>query len=427
MMHAQSLPWHDPLSLAASVEERYWVLLLAGAGRPGSGRYSILAHGLRERLLPDRWESLEKSLSANHSTWEQAWFGYLGYGLKNQLEALPGDAPSFIDMPDACLLSFDNIYVFDHTQHSLCRYHRQAGTPPLAPSPLPKAAPPPVRLLSSNMRRDEYLRHVRDCITRIHAGELYQANITRKFYGEFADPPPPFALFCRLHEASPADYSAFLRLDDAYALSSSPELFLEIEADGTMRSRPIKGSAPRSSDAAQDSTNRTELMASSKNRAENLMIVDLVRNDLARACLPGTVQAPSLFEITSHRTIHHLSSLVTGRKQPDCSTLRAVMHCFPPGSMTGAPKVRAMQLCSEWEKQGRGIYSGAIGWFGGDGSAQLSVVIRTLLLRQHRFEFQAGGGIVADSTPESEWAEMLDKCMGIAAAIGLDRGRIEAL
>ena len=216
---------------------------------------------------------------------------------------------------------------------------------------------------------------------------------------------------------SPASYSAFMRLDDTYILSSSPELFLHADAAGHIHTRPIKGSAPRFQDEGQDRQSRDALTASAKDQAENLMIVDLMRNDLSRSCLPGSVRAEKLFEVTSHATIHHMSSMVTGIKRPECSTLDAVKACFPPGSMTGAPKIKAMDLCSRMEEIERGIYSGALGWFGGDGSCELSVVIRTLIMNGKNFEFQAGGGIVADSTPQGELDELIEKSRGIFTAL----------
>jgi anthranilate/para-aminobenzoate synthase component I len=151
-----------------------------------------------------------------------------------------------------------------------------------------------------------------------------------------------------------------------------------------------------------------------------------MRNDLSRACVPGSVVTESLFDVTTHATIHHMSSTVTGRKRPDCTTLEAVQCCFPPGSMTGAPKITAMNLCSRMEELERGVYSGAIGWFGGDGSGELSVVIRTLLLQGDKFEFQVGGGIVADSTPEGEFKEIIDKSKGICSTLGISVDQLTA-
>ncbi len=204
-------------------------------------------------------------------------------------------------------------------------------------------------------------------------------------------------------------------------------MFLKIDADGRMAARPIKGTAPRHADPAQDEASREALAASGKDRAENLMIVDLMRNDFSRSSIPGSVKAERLFEVTSHTGIHHMASTVTGQKAPGLSTLEAIMHCFPPGSMTGAPKITAMNLCSALEQDARGVYGGAIGWLGGDGSAELSVVIRTLIVSGDRFEFQVGGGIVSDSAPQREWMETMDKSRGILKALGLPPEAIASL
>jgi para-aminobenzoate synthetase component 1 len=277
------------------------------------------------------------------------------------------------------------------------------------------------------MTRAQYEAKVAQIVRRIHAGELYQANLTRKFYGSFTDIPGSFALFERLCAASPAPYSAYIKAGDSAILSSSPERFLRIEPDGSVTTRPIKGSIGRSADASADAAAKQALAKSAKDRAENLMIVDLMRNDLARISIPGSVQVDGLFEITSHPHVHHMASTVSAHKEPHIPPLDVIKACFPPGSMTGAPKIRAIRLCTELERLERGVYSGALGWLGGDGSADLSVVIRTLILQGRRFEFQVGGGIVADSTPEGEWRETIVKARGIAGALGIPVERLEAL
>jgi anthranilate/para-aminobenzoate synthase component I len=202
-------------------------------------------------------------------------------------------------------------------------------------------------------------------------------------------------------------------------LSSSPESFLHITQEGTVSTRPIKGTARRSGDATADATIYHELANSTKNRAENLMIVDLMRHDLSHHCESGSIAVEDLFKITEHPHLYHMVSTVTGQKKPEASTLDLIQACFPPGSMTGAPKIAAIRWCQKMEQMQRGIYSGALGWIHSDGSADLSVVIRTLLLDGNRFEFQVGGGIVADSTPESEWEETLTKATGIASTLGI--------
>jgi para-aminobenzoate synthetase len=267
------------------------------------------------------------------------------------------------------------------------------------------------------MTKAEYLTRVQHILDAINRGDLYQANLTRKFYGSFATVPCPARLFMRLAHVSPAPYSALLKFGNRAIVSSSPERFLQLGEDGQVEARPIKGSAPRAADAGEDKDIRDALANNPKDRAENLMIVDLMRNDLARGCVIGSVRTEALFEVTTYATVHHMSSTISGQRRPDVTPLELVAQCFPPGSMTGAPKIHAMKLCSALEPRARGIYSGAIGWFGGDGAADLSVVIRTLVVDGERFEFQVGGGIVADSTPEGEWRETLTKARGLAAAL----------
>lgn len=414
----QSLPWNDPLTLAAGIDDSCFVLLYSGVKTNYSGRYSYLAFDLAETIEGQDFSSLAKKLSHDRAALDNAWFGYLGYSLKDSLEKLSPDAPGLLNLPKLCMMRFHTIYVFDHERQQITIWSDQANPRILKAQASIASAPFTVSELRSNMTRQSYLDKAAHVIERIRAGDLYQANLTRKFYGRFSKTPNAFQLFEALCRVSPAPYSAYIRINDTHILSSSPEQFLSINADGKVTTRPIKGTAPRHSDAAQDEKSRRALAESAKDRAENLMITDLMRNDLARSCMAGSIEVENLFEITSHATIHHMSSTVTGRKLAECDVLDVVSRSFPPGSMTGAPKIKAMRLCSDMEQLERGVYSGAIGWFGGDGSAELSVVIRTLLLQGSAFEFQVGGGIVADSTPTQELQELLDKSQGIAKALG---------
>lgn len=428
-MTAQSLPWVEPLTVAAGVRDLHWALFYSGAPAGYSGRHSYLACDVAERIVGNDFSMAEKKLSAGDNRFDNAWFGYLGYGLKDCLETLMPERPHWLTLPPLCLMRFHTIYAFDHEKKNITRW-----SAPDAPSPSPAIAGenkesviPPVTQLRSPMTKQEYLEKAAAIIERIRAGDLYQANLTRKFIGEFAEKPEAFSLFKKLCEVSPAPYSAFLKLGDISVLSSSPERFLSIDAEGSVAARPIKGTSARFDNREKDRASRDALAESAKDRAENLMIVDLMRNDLARACVPGSVQAGNLFEVTTHATIHHMSSTVTGKKRPECSALDVVKECFPPGSMTGAPKIRAMNLCAELESYARGIYSGAIGWFSGDGGCDLSVAIRTLVMQDKKFEFQVGGGIVADSTPQGEYEETIEKARGILRTLGISTEAIAAL
>jgi para-aminobenzoate synthetase component I len=287
--------------------------------------------------------------------------------------------------------------------------HAQAGTP----------TPPSIHSLKSNLSRAEYETIVSRTIEQIRAGNFYQANITRKFYGSFDHTPDSWQIFEALCAASPAPYSAYIRHGSVAVLSSSPECLLTVDSRGTMTTRPIKGSARRGTDETSDAAIRDALKASDKNHAENLMIVDLMRNDLSRVSEPQTVNVVEQSALYSYRTIHHLISTIQSKKLTHVGVYDAVRACFPAGSMTGAPKIAAIAWCEAQEKMERGLYSGAIGWFGGGNTCDLSVVIRTLIIDGECFEFQVGGGIVADSTPTDEWRETMTKARGIIAALGL--------
>lgn len=420
-MKPQSLPWAEPLELAAAIDQPCWVLLYSGCQTAYSGRYSYLACHLAETMEADDFSPLEKRLSGPPAAtpFDERWFGYLAYGLKNTLERLPEDRPGRFLLPRLCMMRFHHIYQFDHQLKALTLWS-DGDFSALSPTiPLQGYMPPRVESLDSSMSDEEYLEKVARVIALIREGQLYQSNLTRKYFGKLEQSPDYFGIFRCLCEASPAPYSAYIRLGDTHILSSSPEQFLSYTYDGYIETRPIKGTAPRCDDPAADHNSRDMLAGSEKDRAENLMIVDLMRNDLSHSCKPGSIGVDELFSVTTHATIHHMSSRVYGHKSNEISTMESIKACFPPGSMTGAPKIRAMALCSELETWDRGVYSGAIGWLDKDSSAELSVVIRTLIMNGAEFEFQVGGGIVADSTPESELREILHKSKGIIKALHL--------
>ncbi len=423
---AQSLPWREPLEAAQAVRADCFVLLYSGVQSGYSGRYSFLALEPLEVIQGDHFGQIAPHIRNDRPWHESAWFGYLGYGLKHDVEKLPADATDgWITCPGLWLTRFATLYRFDHDKRLIERYG-PAQAWEHEPSAMP-AAHAGIVEIHSPMSKTDYLSHVSSIIDAIHAGKLYQANLTRKFRGSFRAAPDSLHYFQKLCSVSPAPYSAYIKMGKTAILSSSPERFLTIDAQRNIETRPIKGSMGRGKNSEEDARAKRQLQESEKDRAENLMIVDLMRNDVSRCCESGSVKVEKLFEVTSHATVHHMSSTVTGKLQEGCSTLDAIASCFPPGSMTGAPKVRAMQLCTEKEMLARGIYSGALGWLGGDGSADFSVVIRTIIMQEDRFEFQVGGGIVADSTPESEWRETMVKARGVAAALEIGMEELEKL
>ncbi len=380
-----------------------YALLHSGMSNGAQGRYSYLAYDASEVIQADDFDALDAALKADPEGW---WCGYCGYGLKNSLESLTEDPPTPIAMPNLWMVKYETVLRYDH-QHERLEAIKGA-IPDLPKAPASLSFTPLVRNnASQSFDQETYHTIIRNTVDAIHAGDFYEANITQKYWGELADTPDILSTFHHLTAQAQTPYSALLHLDHETAiLSASPECFLTADTHGIITSRPIKGSAKRSALDAEDQQHRDALAQSEKNRAENLMIVDLIRNDFGRVCEPGSVAVDHLYTIESFETIHHMVSSISGQLKANASTLDAVKASFPPGSMTGAPKIAAMEWCSKQEPYARGVYSGALGWIAGDGSADLSVVIRTLILKGRQYEYQMGGAIVADSDPEDEWHEM---------------------
>lgn len=421
--------WKEPPAILPALHgEPDLICLYSAFSEAHTGRYSFIGWHRDAILSGDDWGILAPHLSADRPWHENAWFGWLGYGLRHATETLPHAGPSPIAHPALCMMRFSHLLRFDHHARHIEYYHNgSAGMQWQDPAPSTATTPPNVTSLTSNMSKESYLDKVKATIGRIHAGDFYQANITRKFNGTWDAEPDSVALFTQLCGVSPAPYSAYIRHGGDRIISSSPECFLCFDAAGSITARPIKGSAAKSEDPHRDETIRNALKESVKDHAENRMIVDLMRNDLSRVSKAGSVTVTENATIHSYATIHHLIPTIRASKREGIPTLQAVAQCFPPGSMTGAPKIAAMQWCALQEGQERDIYSGAIGWFAGDGSCDLSVVIRTLIIRGSHFEFQVGGGIVADSVPGQEWQETLTKARAIRTILGIPPEALEAL
>jgi para-aminobenzoate synthetase len=267
--------------------------------------------------------------------------------------------------------------------------------------------------------REQYLADILRCQSALRAGESYEVCLTDQIHTDAA--PDPWLLYKGLRRSNPAPFAAYLALGDVHVVSSSPERFLSVDRERKVMARPIKGTAPRSADPAQDEATRKELQDDEKTFAEHLMIVDLLRNDLGRVCEIDTVRVPELMVIEQYATVHQMISNVVGTLDGGRSAIDCVRACFPGGSMTGAPKLRTMEIIDDIEREARGVYSGAIGWFGLDGTCDLSIVIRTIVMRSSgaavKTTIGAGGAIVMQSDPQEEFDEILLKARAPMAAI----------
>jgi para-aminobenzoate synthetase component 1 len=271
--------------------------------------------------------------------------------------------------------------------------------------------------LRSSFTRDAYLAAVQRVRDYIFAGDIFQANLSQRFETPFAE--DPWTLYRRLRIRNAAPFAAFVDFPEAMILSASPERFLQADVGGRVETRPIKGTSPRGLGPEHDGALGVALTESAKDRAENLMIVDLMRNDLSRVCAPGSVRVPELFALERYATVHHLVSTVVGQLADGADALDLIRATFPGGSITGAPKVRAMDVIAELEPSQRGVYCGSVGYWSVTGALDTSIAIRTALARHGRLYFSAGGGIVADSQPEQEYRETLDKARGIIDVLAI--------
>jgi len=277
----------------------------------------------------------------------------------------------------------------------------------------------PALHLESNFRRDDYIRAIGRAKEYIAAGDIYQVNLSQRLSAPLAT--TPLDLYRRLSRENPSPFAAYFETPDGAVVGCSPERFLQVWGR-EVETRPIKGTRPRGATPEEDARLAAELLASEKDRAENVMIVDLERNDIGKVCEYGSVHVPELFALESYATVHHLVSTVRGRLRPECSALDCLRACFPGGSITGAPKVRSMEIIEELEPTRRGVYTGAIGYLSFSGDMDVNIVIRTAVVQNAAAYFQVGGAIVADSDPEAEYEETIDKCRAIAAALAAEAG-----
>jgi para-aminobenzoate synthetase component 1 len=361
--------------------------------------------------------------------------GYFGYDLARRLDRLPGpvraaEAGGEAELPEMALGLYDWAVVVDHRERrtrlvaaepaGLARWRDRLARPPAVERAGPSA---PFRVLGpirSNLTRDAYLAAIARIQQYLRDGDCYQVNLAQRFAAPAEGDAWP--AYRRLRALSPAPFSAYLDHPHGRILCASPERFLHLR-DGVVTTRPIKGTRPRGVDPATDRRLARTLRESPKDRAENLMIVDLLRNDLGKVCALGSVEVPELFAVERFAQVHHLVSTVCGRLAPGRTALDLLRAAFPGGSITGAPKRRAMEVIEELEPHRREVYCGAIGYLGFDGAMDTNVAIRTLVHSGRIARLWAGGGIVADSVAALEYQETLDKAGALLTILGELRAR----
>lgn len=357
--------------------------------------------------------------------------GYFAYDLGRLLETLPATTADE-GLPDLDVALYDWVLAADHLSGrnwlvatGLPSGSESAGAARLAAVQTGLACSPsilrddllPAPRLRSHVDKKAYLQAIRRAQDYIAAGDIYQVNLSHRLEGSWHGPTWP--LYERLRAVSPVPYGAYLALENCTILSASPERFLRVD-DGRVETRPIKGTRPRGVTADQDRVLAGDLQTSEKDRAENLMIVDLLRNDLGKVCRVGSVRVPQLFGLEGYANVWQLVSTITGELRPGLQAVDALQACFPGGSVTGCPKKRAMEIIEELEPVRRGIYCGAIGYLSFTGAMDTSIAIRTFVVTGNRLHLQVGGAIVADSRPEEEYAETLAKGQAGLWALGTE-------
>jgi para-aminobenzoate synthetase len=415
--------WIDPEQVFAAVAARYGRMfwLDGGGARAWSGRLSYLGwlepgetslildattrevrayDGRRGRIVGD---DIFDALQARPGT----WVGWFGYASRPDLPARVGAG----EIPDACWMRVSRYLLFDHEHGTVHR--RGVHSVPRADVP---AEPVQVLRPRSGWTRVQYDAAFSRVQQELRAGNSYEVNLT--YRTEVDSESDPVQVYLRLRAMNPAPYAGYLAHEGVTVLSSSPERFATIGSDRSIETRPIKGTTPRGADPAEDARLREELRTQPKFRAENLMVVDLLRNDLATVCEPGTVTVPDLMQVETYPSVHQLVTTIRGRLSPGISTLQAIRALFPGGSMTGAPKLRTMQIIASVEDTPRGVYSGALGRIGSDGSADLGIVIRTLVRIGTTYSLGTGGGVTVRSDASAEYAETTWKIDRLLRALG---------
>lgn len=444
----REIAYRDPALLMRRFARRKDVTLLDSAAQQGElGRYSYIAADPFETFtlaegegglaalarLDRRLKRWSLSPASELPPFQGGFAGYIAYEFARLLEPQIKARTPAPDIPPIALHAYDTVVAFDH-QARHC-WIVSTGFPETEPearllraeerlAEVEQLCLEPEASLSgdhvitgwqSNFTRSDYEAAIQRTIDYILAGDIFQANIAQRFTAAIPPGFDPLAFYLNLRQRNPATFGAFLDYGAVKIASSSPERLISF--DGSLaEARPIKGTRRRDANASIDAELKAELLASRKDRAENVMIVDLLRNDLSRVAEPGTVQVPVLCGLETYASVHHLTSVVTGRLAPDKSRGDLIAACFPGGSITGAPKMRAQEIIAEIERVPRNVYCGSIGFLSFTGGMDLNIAIRTVLFHDGRAEFQGGGGITAKSNPADEYEETLAKVTRIQAS-----------
>ena len=443
-----SLPYFPDSSLLFSaLAQRPWSVFL-DSGYPYStqGRYDIIAtdpictlvtHGdktiitrddavliseqdpfslVKEQLLPELIGFAELPFTGGA-------IGYFSYDLARRLENLPVIAEDAEQIAEMAVGIYPWALIVDHQQQQSVLVGQDCAESlwqslilqfSQLPEPKPQAPFTVLSDISANMTQATYTQAFDRIKRYLKEGDCYQVNLTQRFVADCAG--EPWAAYQKLREQNAAPFSCYLNLPEVQILSSSPERFLKL-TQGQVETKPIKGTRPRKQDEQEDQEQIASLETSAKDRAENLMIVDLLRNDISKTCIKGSVKVPVIFEVESYATVHHLVSTITGALAEDQHALDLLKSCFPGGSITGAPKIRSMEIIEELEPHRRGIYCGAIGYIGFNGNMDTNIAIRTLVHANSTIRCWAGGGIVHDSVAEDEYQESFDKAAAMLALL----------
>ncbi len=413
----QQLSRDGLLALANAYSDQPGTCLLYSGGDLDSAQCSYLCLFPKKTIVVDSDDQDPWSLPLTFSGKSvPEWVGYFSYEMgafSDQDKRIPFQPPQ---IPLALFYSPSVVVEVDHRTGKTIVHSDESLTLEDLYKEAPKTEPFALRIGQFGDEKDLYYEKIARAKDLIYSGDIYQVNLSQKF--TLSGQSRPFDLFEKSAHINPAPFMAYLRFSDFAIISTSPERFLSKKGD-LLETRPIKGTAARGKTAERDENLKQQLLSSPKDRAELLMITDLMRNDLGKISLPGSVCTEKIWHLESYTNVHHMLSIIRSLALPGLSPIEIIRHCFPGGSITGCPKLRSMEVIHQLEKRSRGIYTGSIGYFSGNQDFDFNIAIRTLLWKKNAVDFHLGGAIVADSHPEAEYLETLQKGESIFSALNM--------